>query len=194
MHHKPVRPGLRLVAAPVDDGTAGVVQPATTDTSASTSTTGAPASEAEKPLGEGGIRALQAERDARATAEKALADLTRQVEDSKKTAEQKAADDLRAAQDVATAAAARALRYEVAAAKDGDELKRALALAPRLVGTTKEELARDLDGLLAEIGKAPATGPRPDRSQGAGDADKGASVTAGRDLYVERHPSKTTTT
>lgn len=137
-------------------------------------------------LGEPGLKALQAERDARADAEKALADLTKEIEDGKKSAEQKAAEALAAAQRDAADAALKALRYEAAATKGID-----LKLASRLTGTTKAELEADADVLKSLIGTG-AT-PRPDPSQGGGDGNvTGASVAAGRDLYAERHPAKTT--
>ena len=115
-------------------------------------------------LGDGGKRALQAERDARKQAERALADLQKQVEDANKTAEQKAAEALAEAQKASEMNAAKALRYEVAAAKGID-----LKLASRLTGSTKEELEADADSLKALL--AP-TGPKPDPSQGHGSNPK----------------------
>lgn len=108
--------------------------------------TPAPSAAADEPLGAGGIKALNAERDARAKAEKDLADLRKQIEDSQKTAEQKAADALAAANRTASDNAAKALRYEVAATKGLD-----LNLAARLTGSTKEELEADADALMALI-------------------------------------------
>ncbi len=139
----------------------------------------------DQPLGEAGIRALQAERDRAAKAERDLAALRKEIDDAKLTTEQKTAADLAAAQRDAADAALRALRYEVAAEKGLD-----LKLAGRLTGATKAELEVDADA-LKELVKAPATGPKPDRSQGGGSTDKGTSVSAGRDLWAERHPSKT---
>lgn len=107
-----------------------------------------------QPLGDGGLKALQAERARAAKAEADFKALQQQIEDSKKTAEQKAADDIAAARAEASQAAARALRYEVAAAKGLD-----LALAARLTGSTKEELEADADALMTLIPKAPAAAP-----------------------------------
>lgn len=108
-------------------------------------------------LGDSGIKALQAERDARKKAEDDFKALQQQIADSQKTAEQKAAEALAAAQAAAGEAAAKALRYEVAAEKGLD-----LALAARLTGSTKEELEADADALMALIPKAPeATAPVP---------------------------------
>ena len=120
----------------------------------------APATDADKPLGESGLRALQAERDARKQAQADLAALRKEIEDASKSAEQKAADDLADAQRVAAESAAKALRYEVAAAT-GVPLKQ----AHRLVGSTKEELEADAANFLADLGPKPGT-PKPDPSQG----------------------------
>ncbi|UJP39334.1 hypothetical protein [Cellulomonas palmilytica] len=141
----------------------------------------------DEPLGEGGKKALVAEREARAAAEAELAKLRKEIEDSKLSAEEKAAADLAAAQRDAAAAQLRALRYEVAADKGLD-----LKLAGRLTGSTRAELEADADELKSLIPAAAPTGPKPDRSQGGGngDADKGASVSAGRQLWLEKHPSK----
>ena len=113
----------------------------------------------DEALGEGGKKALVAEREARETAEKALAALQREIEDSKKTAEQKAADDLEAARKEAAENATKALRYEVAAEKGLD-----LALASRLTGATREELEADADvlkGLIPTSEPPAAPGAQP---------------------------------
>ena len=109
------------------------------------------------PLGDAGLKALQAERTRAAKAEADLKALQQKIEDSQKTAEQKAADAITAATATAAQAEARALRYEVAAAKGLD-----LALAARLTGSTKEELEADADTLMALIPpKAPEAPPAP---------------------------------
>lgn len=120
----------------------------------------------DEPLREPGKKALDAERAARAKAEADLAALRKQIEDANKTAEQKAADDLKAAQAEAAANAARALRYEIAA-----EAGIPLTFAPRLTGSTREEIATDADALKALLIPAGATpvitpGPQPDPGQG----------------------------
>ncbi|GAA2237659.1 hypothetical protein GCM10010401_07320 [Rarobacter faecitabidus] len=140
--------------------------------------------EGEKPLGEPGLKALQAERERASKAEKEAADLRKQIEDAGKTAEQKAADALKAAQDSAAASSLKALQYEVAAEKGID-----LKLASRLVGSTKEELESDADNLKTLVGARP-TGPKPDPSQGGGSTASATGVSAGRDLFADRHPSK----
>ena len=142
----------------------------------------------DAPLGEPGLKALQAERDARAKAEADLATLRKQVEDASKTDEQKAADDLKAAQALAATTTLTALKYEVAADKGLD-----LKLAVRLNGTTKAELEADADNLKPLLGAKPGT-PKPDQSQGKGaGGGKAAGVGAGRDLYRDTHPSSKTT-
>lgn len=138
-----------------------------------------------EPLGEGGIKALQAEREAKATAVAELAALRKEIEDGKKSAEQKASDDLLAAQKAATESATKALKYEVAASKSLP-----LSLALRLSGSTKEELESDADDLKALLPDAKSSSPRPDRSQGGGSSSGASSVGRGRDLYAERHKPK----
>lgn len=132
--------------------------------------------EQEAPLGEGGVKALQRERDARAAADKALADLRKEIEDGKKTAEQKAADDLAAEKRTSQENAAKALRYEVAAEKGLD-----LKFASRLTGSTKEELEADADALMALIPTPDSTPPVPSGpvvpGEGTGSGSGGAQVT-----------------
>ena len=102
------------------------------------------------PLGDAGLKALQAERTRAAKAESDLKALQQQIEDSQKTAEQKAAE----ASADATSARLEALRYKVAAEKG-----LTLSLAARLTGSTKEELEADADTLMALIPKAPEAPP-----------------------------------
>lgn len=144
-------------------------------------------SEDDEPLGPAGRKALAAARAKASEATRHAAALQKQIDDSKKTAEEKAADDLAAAQRDAADAHLKALKYEVAAAKGID-----LKLAPRLTGATKAELEADADVLMESIPTPTGGTPKPDRSQGGGSGgtDKGASVSAGRDLFAERHPKK----
>lgn len=120
----------------------------------------------DEPLGEGGLRALQAERDARANAERTAAELAARVkefEDANKSAEEKAAEQLAELQRTAAENAAKALRYE-AAAKAGLPL----SAAGRLQGNNLEELVADAESFKALIGSATADTktPPPDPSQG----------------------------
>lgn len=124
--------------------------------------------EAWAALGDPGKRALVAEREAREQATAQAAALQKQIDDASKTAEEKAAEALAEAQQRASAAETRAAKYD-AAANAGLPLE----LAPRLVGSTPEELAADAVNLKAQLGATPAGTPkpgtpRPDPSQGGG--------------------------
>lgn len=128
-----------------------VTPPATEPTPTDPATPPAtPSTPSPADLGDAGKKALQAERDARKKAEDDFKALQQQVADSQKTAEQKTADALAAAQSSANEAAAKALRYEVAAEKG-----LSLSLAARLTGSTKEELEADADQLMSLIPQAP---------------------------------------
>lgn len=143
----------------------------------------------DEKLGEPGLKALQAERDARQAAEARAAAAEKQIADSKLTAEQKASADLNEARDVAAMATLKALKYEVAADKGID-----INLASRLTGTTKAELEADAESLKALIpaGAKPGT-PKPDGSQGAGGGSaKTAGVSAGRDMFRDSRKPQTT--
>jgi hypothetical protein len=122
-----------------------------------------PDPQGDEPLREPGKKALEAERTARAKAEADLAALRKEIEDSKLTAEQKTAADLAAAQQLAAENAAKALRYEIAAAHEIP-----LSLATRLTGTTREEIEKDAETFKTLIpGATPAPrSPAPDPSQG----------------------------
>ena len=145
----------------------------------------------DEKLKEPGLKALQAERDARAAAEARAAALEKEIADSKLSAEEKASAELKAAQETAAKATLAALQYEVAAAAGID-----IKLAPRLTGATKAELEADAETLKALIptGTKPGT-PAADRSQGkGGDAGKVAGVSAGRDLFRDSRKTQTQTT
>lgn len=132
-----------------------------------------PAKDGDEPLGEPGKKALQAERDARAAAEKREKDLAarlQEIEDRDKTEEQKRAERLAALEESDKSKTAKLLRYEVAAAKDIP-----LSAADRLKGSTKEEIEADADALkalLAGSGATPPPTPKPDPSQGSGGEPK----------------------
>lgn len=113
--------------------------------------------DAAASLGEGGQKALAAERKARAAAEKTatstakerdkLAARLQELEDRDKTEAQKLADAKTAAEQEAASAKQELLRYRVAAAK-----KLPASLAARLQGSTEEEMAADADQLLEVLG------------------------------------------
>lgn len=99
----------------------------------------------EAPLGAPGLAALQAERDARAVAEKRL----KEFEDRDKTEAQKLADRAEAAEKRAAELEAKNLRAEVAAAKG--------VPANLLSGSTQAELEASADALIAFRGEKPAS-------------------------------------
>lgn len=176
------QPTTTPAAQPADPTTTTTTQP--TGTPATTATATTTPDPADKPLGESGLRALQAERDARAALEKKLADLEKANTDkfaaiaaalgvaptdpAKSDADKLAEQVAQIQAQLATSEAAR-MRAEVAAAKGLPP-----ALAARLQGSTADELAADADALLALMpaGTAKAAGatvggPAPDPSQGA---------------------------
>lgn len=179
------RPSLRFIVDPAGAdpaaGGAGGGAPAAAGTDPKP---GDPDPKTDEPLGENGLKALNAERDARKLADQKVKDLEKQIEDSKKTAEQRAADDLEAEKAGRLAAETRALKFEVAA-EAGLDLK----LAARLTGATREELVADAAELLTMVGATPAN-PKPDPNQGGGGNAPAKGVNAGRDLFAEQHPSK----
>lgn len=125
-----------------------------------------PAATADKPLGENGEKALKAEREARATAEKSAAALQKQLDDiaaanlSDLEKAQKAATDARADADKATH---EALRLRVAA-KHGISDEDADLF---LTGSDAETIERQATALVARTSTGATPGPRPDLSQGS---------------------------
>lgn len=132
-------------------------------------------SDPKDDLGDPGKKALDAERKARAAAEKRAKELDARVkefEDKDKTEAQKAADAKAAADKRAEDAEARALRLEIAFEK-GLTPKQ----AKRLTGSTREELEADADELLEvfkpsdDPKRPPSTRPR-ERLRGGADPDE----------------------
>jgi hypothetical protein len=124
----------------------------------------------DKPLGEAGQKALAEERAARKDLEKRLAALEPLGQlasalnvkpDQGKTDVQTLTDQIAQMQKDLTDERAGRLRAEVAAEK-----KLPPALAGRLHGSTREELAADADALLAAF-PAASGAPAPDPTQGA---------------------------
>ncbi|PWR08582.1 hypothetical protein DKT68_15310 [Micromonospora acroterricola] len=163
----------------------------------------------DKPLGPGGEKALAAEREARKSLEKQLAELAplRKLAEAlgggdagKGKSEVEQITERLAAQEQAIQDEKVARwRAEVQADK-----KLTAAQAARLQGSSKEELAKDADDLLAAFGGPKddedgkdarrRVGMRPDPAQGARPGEKASSLDAGRSLYAERHKKKSTTT
>lgn len=141
--------------------------------------------EANGELGDAGKEALRKEREARKAADKELRELRARVqefEDAKLTDEQRTAERIKALE----LDAAKAIRYE-AAEKSGLPL----SLAPRLTGSTLDELIADAEQLKELLGTAtPAptasSTPKPDPRQGGGQGDAVGTMTAGKELYRQR--------
>ena len=172
-------------ADPPQTGTPATGEPAAGP--AATPPTGGSVQEADAQLGAAGIKALQAERDARKTLERQLADLAplRKIAEAlgggdpaKGQTEIGQLNERLAAQEKAFAdeRAAR-LRLEVASEKG-----LTTAQARRLQGGTREELeadAADLVAAFATAGATPAkpTGPKPDPTQGGHVAPAAEQIT-----------------
>lgn len=126
---------------------------------------------ADTPLGENGVKALTAEREARKAAEQSNAALQKQLDDinaanlSDIEKAQKAAKD---AQDAAAKATAEALRLRVAA-KHGISDEDADLF---LTGSDTETLEKQ----AARLVERTPTGPKPDPSQGAKGSDAKTST------------------
>ena len=127
---------------------------------------------ADRPLGEPGIKALNAERDARKAAETQAAALQKQLDEinaanlSDLERAQKAAAD---AQALAEKAQADALRYRIAAKNSISDEDAELFLT----GTDEETLSRQ----AARLVERTPTSPRPDPSQGSkGDPTSGSTA------------------
>lgn len=168
-------PFIRFFSAPADAVTPGPDsggQEPTGDGEQGSDQDGSESPEDEK-LGEGGLKALQAEREARSQAEKQIADLNARIkefEDAQKTDEEKQSEaELERQKQFEETAAAKAkaeaqlLRYEVAASKGID-----LKFVNRINGSTKEELEADADAFLELLGNASPSSPKPDPSAGRG--------------------------
>lgn len=111
--------------------------------------------EAEETLGEGGVKALNAEREARKAAEKSTADLTKQLkafEDRDKTEAQKQQEELEAARAELAALTTAKTRAEVAESK---AVPSSLLSGP--ASSSEEDLAAFADALIAFRGEPAPT-------------------------------------
>jgi len=164
-------------------------------------TKGDPKDPADKPLGPNGEKALQAERDARKALEKELAELAPLKKiaaalgggdaDKGKTDFEQLSERLSSHEGELAKANVARFRAEVALAK-----RLTPEQAAELQGSTTEELNAHADRLVAAFGGGDGKpgSPKPDRSQGGGDSTEAAgSVSTGRDLFRERHKTKTST-
>ncbi|KUN99494.1 hypothetical protein [Streptomyces resistomycificus] len=110
----------------------------------------APTSQGEEGLGDGGKKALEAERREKRAAQKELTELQKRLqafEDRDKSEAQKLAEAKAAAEKDAADARQELMRYRIAADK-----KLPASLAVRLRGSTEEEMAADADALLEVLG------------------------------------------
>jgi colicin import membrane protein len=121
-----------------------------------------PTQEPAETLGENGVKALQAEREARKAAEKAVADLNAKLQGFE---DAKLSDIERANKAAADAAAELAtLRTENARSKVALEKGVPADLIEFLTGDTAEDMAAKADVLMARL-SSPGV-PKPDPSQG----------------------------
>lgn len=129
-------------------------------------------------LGDGGKKALAAERKARRDAEKetqALALRLKEIEDKDKTEVERLTAQVAALTKERDSATVSSARLRVALDKGLTPTQ-----AKRLVGDTEDELAADADELLSDLGAMPGDekkgappggGPTPDLKPGNGDPD-----------------------
>ena len=125
-----------------------------------------PQGPSDEPLGDGGIRALEAERAARKDLERRLKELeplaakAAEFEEAQKTEAQRQADALEAAKADGAKAATELLQLQAAMSKAPAGMDHATItdFAGRLRGSTLEELQADAETLFASITVPPATG------------------------------------
>lgn len=120
-------------------------------------------------LGEGGLKALQAERARTKELEARLKDLeplaakAREAEEANKSELQKASEQIGTLEGRAVTAETKLLRHEIADAKGLPAEAKSL-----LSGTTKEEIEASADALLALLGDKGKGDRRPDPTLGKG--------------------------
>ena len=136
-----------------------------------------PKPEDNESLGENGMKALKAEREANKAAKARIAEYEAKIkafEDKNKTESEKEAERIQALEKSNAENSRKALQYEVAAEK-GIPLK----LATRLRGDERDAMLNDADELLPLIhNEMKPTTPKPDRSQGHGGTPKPTSLSA----------------
>lgn len=138
----------------------------------------------DEQLGEGGKKALQAERDARA-AEKKRADAAearlQELDDAKLSDQQRLEKERDEARSMADTATAKAARYEAAEAAGIP-----LSWAKRLTGDTPEELLADAKSIKEQL---PPNAPKPDPSQGGSGGRTGNTLAdAAEDYRARKYP------
>ena len=125
---------------------------------------GATPNDVADTLGEGGKKAIAAEREARKAAEKTAAELKAKLDEI----EQANLSDLEKAQAAAKAATDRLAEIEATNLRQKVAIEKGVPAkwVDRLRGTTEEEIAADADLILADVQQSPTT-PKPDLSQGS---------------------------
>ena len=131
----------------------------------------------DESLGENGMKALKAEREANKAAKARIAEYEAKIkafEDKNKTESEKEAERIQALEKSNAENSRKALQYEVAAEK-GIPLK----LATRLRGDDKDAMLSDADDLLPLIHNETKTPDlKPDKSQGHGGKPKPTTLSA----------------
>lgn len=127
-------------------------------------------------LGDGGRKALEAERKARRDAEKKVTELEaalQEIADRDKSASEKQAEQITSLKAELAKATLSTARFRVALQSGLSETQ-----AKRLVGDTEEELTADAEQLVQDLGLVksdetvlPASGPVVDLKPGSGDPD-----------------------
>lgn len=153
---------------------------ATPQSDASTTET-TPTTTPDEPLGEPGKRALEAERQARKTAEKQASELAAKVkefEQAQLNEAERLSAQLQEAKDAARRAESEALRLRIAS-----EIQLPGDLLEFLTGDDEEEIRERADKLKAATAAANAPrAPQPDPSQGAKPGGQGPSQLSRADL------------
>lgn len=119
----------------------------------------------DEPLGDGGKKALDAERRSRRAAEKQLNELAskiREYEDRDKSEAERLAARLAEAEQEALAARSEALRLRVAA-----DVGVSAELLEFITGTDEDTVRAQAEKLMAATAAKPASVPKPDPTQGA---------------------------
>jgi hypothetical protein len=155
----------------------------------------APAAAEDKPLGAGGIKALQAERDAREAAEKRAKELQAQIDAGavnpqlqQQLTELQARLDAEitartAAEEVAKAATLAKLRTD-RCVTNGVPAEAAKKLAATLTGETAEAIDAELTEWLPHLKVGPGV-PLPNPQQGVPSGSRGGSLSAGRERFAQ---------
>lgn len=154
--------------------------PETTQPAAAATEPAIDTTHADEPLGEGGRKALQAEREARKAAEKATADLAAKIkefEERELSEKDRLAKQLAEAQEQAATARSEALRLRIAAETDLPS-----DLHEFLVGDDEEQLRAKAEKLKAATAAGVRRSPQPDPSQGAKPDSQGPGQLTQADL------------